>query len=343
MERITAKIYEVPDSELPPTNPGSKNIPPPSPASMRAEYDVVIVGGGPAGLSAAALCAKKTLRTAVFEEEGWGGILTQYCPDKRIDNYPGTRKGIRAGELATLLVDDALESGANLFLEGAEEVGRDGVLRTRNREVTGKVMILACGSTTAETSIPGEMPLAEAGLVHYKVPDPTLFRGMRVVVVGGGDTAISHVQRLLPFAEHVTLVHRKHALRSIPGILEEMTAGGNLMVLLDTQVERILGSFRLDGIQVRTAGEEVPRNIPADALIIGTGRVPNSIFLRNLGLMLDSRGHVVTDEKQRTGLPGFLAIGDLSSQFKMIVTAVAQAAVASQEAYIQIRNPYWKE
>jgi thioredoxin reductase (NADPH) len=343
MKGITAKIHEDPGSELPPANPGAKDIPLPSPASVKAEYEVVIVGGGPAGLSAAALCAKKTLQTAVFEEERWGGILTRYCPDKRIDNYPGTTKGILAGELAALLVDDALESGANLFLEGVEEIGREGFLRTGNLEVTGKVMILACGSTTAEARIPGERILADAGLVHYKIPDPSLFLGMRVVVVGGGDTAISHVQRLLPFAEHVTLIHRKPTLRSIPGIPEEMIEAGNLTVLLGARVEKILGSFRMEGIQVRTAGEEVPCNIPADAVIVGTGRVPNSISLRNLGLRLDSKGHVVTDERQRTSQPGILAIGDLSSQLKMIVTAVAQAAVASQEAYTQIRKPYWKE
>jgi thioredoxin reductase len=159
----------------------------------------------------------------------------------------------------------------------------------------------------------------------------------------GGDTAISHVQRLLPFTEQITLIHRKPTLRSIPGIPHKATETGNLSILLGARVEKILGSTHLEGVLVSTAGEETSRNIPADAVIMATGRVPNSFLLQNLGLTLDSKGHVVTDMWQKTRLPGILAIGDLSSPLKMIVTAVAQAAVASHEAYIQIRKPYWGE
>lgn len=343
MKGFRANVVDDTSGELSLVDLGAKGISLPSLSPAKAEYDVVIVGGGPAGLSAAALCAKKKLQTAIFEEERWGGILTRYCPDKRIENYPGTRKGILAGELASLLVDDALGAGAELFLEGVTEIYREGSLRTQNLEVAGKVMILACGSTTAEARIPGERAFAEAGLVHYRIPDPSLFRGMRVVIVGGGDTAISHVQRVLPFAEHVTLVHRNPTLRSIAGIPEEMIGAGNLTVLLGARVERILGSSHLESVQVKTAREEASRDIPADAVIVGTGRVPNSIALGDLGLPLDSKGHVISDSRQRTGLPGILAIGDLSSPLKMIITAVAQAAVASEEAYLQIRKPYWSE
>jgi thioredoxin reductase (NADPH) len=316
---------------------------PPLPTTLRVEYDVVIVGGGPAGLSAATLCAKKILRTAIFEDDCWGGVLTRYCPDKQIDNFPGTSRGILAKELAALLVGDARSAGADLFLQRVEEITREGILRTEEYEVTGKVMILACGSTTAEANIPGEGDLAAAGFVHYKVPDPSLFHAKRVVVIGGGDTAISHVRRLLPFAEQITLIHRKPTLRSIPGIPDEAMDTGNPSILLGARVEKILGSTHLEGVLVSTAGVEASRCIPADDVVMATGRMPNSFLLRNLGLKLDSKGHVVTDMWQKTCLPGILAVGDVSSHLKMIITAVAQAAVASHEAYIQIRKPYWGE
>ncbi len=178
------------------------------------DYDVVIVGGGPAGLSAAAFCGKKFLRTAVFEGKCWGGILTRHCPDKRIDNYPGVPKGILAEELAALLVEQAHGAGADLIDLGVEEIAPDGTVRAKDLETAGKVLILACGSNAGEAGIPGEKEFAGRG-VHYRVHDPSRFRGMRVVVVGGGDTAISHVHRLLGAAVRVTFVHRKPHLRSV--------------------------------------------------------------------------------------------------------------------------------
>lgn len=313
------------------------------PVGAIPEYDVVIVGGGPAGLSAAALCAGKLLRTAVFEEDCWGGILTRYCPDKRIDNYPGTRRGILAGELAALLVEGARDAGAELFLLGVEEISPEGTIRAKDLEVTGRVMILACGSTSAEANIPGERELAATGSVHYKVFEPSRFRGMRVVVLGGGDTAVSHVQRLFPFAERVTLVHRKPFLRAIPGLPREARDAENVEVLRNTRVERILGSSAVEGVRVRTDAEGPYRDLSADAVIIATGRVPNSAWMQRLGLALDGKGQVRTDESQKTSVPWILAAGDVSSSLRMIVTAVGQAAVAAQEAYEQIRTPYWRE
>ncbi len=301
------------------------------------EYDVVIVGGGPAGLSAAALCAGKLLRTVVFEEECWGGILTRYCPDKRIDNYPGTPRGILAGELAALLVEGAREAGADLHLRTVEEIGTEGAVRAKDFEVTGRIVILACGSTSAEANIPGERELAAAGGVHYRIPDPSRFRGMRVVVIGGGDTAVSHVQRLLPSAARVTLVHRKTLLRAVPGLPPEVREAENVEVLSDTRVERILGSGAAEGVRVRMGADGPARNLPADAVILATGRIPNSVLMKRLGISLDGSGQVRTDESQRTSLPWILAAGDVTSSLKMIVTAVGQAAVAAHEAHAQLR------
>lgn len=306
------------------------------------EYDVVIVGGGPAGLSAAAFCGKKFLRTAVFEGKCWGGILTQCCPDKRIDNYPGVPKGILAEDLAALLVEQARESGPDLFELGVEEITADGTIRAKDLEVAGKVFILACGSNPGEAGIPGEKEFAGRG-VHYRVHDPSRFQGMRVVVLGGGDTAISHVHRLLGIAERVTFVHRKPLLRSVEGLSAEALQAGNLEVLLGTVVEEILGTSRVEGVRLRQDADGQTRDLPADGVIVAAGRVPNSALFRNLGLALDPKGQIVTDDWQRTSVPRILAIGDVSSRLKMIITAVAQAAVAAHEALVQIRSPYWKE
>jgi thioredoxin reductase (NADPH) len=313
-----------------------------SPASSRADYDVVVVGGGPAGLAAASYCGRKMLRTAVFEGDCWGGILTRWCPDKRIDNYPGTPPGIRAEELAWSLVDFAQRSGVDLVEKRIDEISRDGELRAGNERYYGKAVILANGSTASEAGIPREKELAAPGKgIHYKIPDPSRFLGKRVVIVGGGDTALSHVQRLRGIASRITLVHRQEALRSAyesPGSLE----GNGVEVLLRTAVETILGEDRVEGVRLKNLAGGPTRDLPADAVVMAVGAKPNFALFRDLGVSVDLKGQIATDPWQRTSIPRFFAIGDVSSRLKMIVTAVAQAATAAHQAYAEVRSPYWK-
>jgi thioredoxin reductase (NADPH) len=314
----------------------------PAPVPEKADYDVVVVGGGPAGLAASSYCAQKFLRTAVFEGDCWGGILTRWCPDKRIDNYPGTRPGIRAEELAQSLVDFAQRSGVDLVESRVEEISRDGAIRAGNEQYRGKAVILANGSTAAEAGVPREKELAApGGGIHYKIPDPSRFRGMRVVVVGGGDTALSHVQRLSGFASRVTLVHRQGALRSEYGDSGKLDVDG-VEVLLRTAVETILGDDRVEGVRLKDLASGKTRDLTADAVVMAVGVKPNFALFRDLGVSLDPKGQVVTDPWQKTSIPRFFAAGDVSSPLKMIVTAVAQAAAAAHQAYAEVRSPYWK-
>lgn len=310
--------------------------------SARSDCDVIIVGGGPAGLSAAAFCGRKFLSTAVFEGESWGGILTRYCPDKKIDNYPGAPRGVRAGRLADMMLEAAKETGAHLIEEAVEEISPNGVVRSRNRLVRGKVVILACGSTAAQARVPGETALAERGAVYYRVPDPLLFRGRRVVVIGGGDTAVSHVQRLAGVAERVTLVHRHSSLRAEEAGAADLAGHKGVSLLFGTEVERILGTHRAEGVRARDLSSGRIFDVPADAVVVAAGRVPNTALLGELGLELDGRGRIVTDVWQKTSVQRVLAIGDISSHLRMIITAVAQAAAAAHEAHAQVRAPYWK-
>jgi thioredoxin reductase (NADPH) len=313
-----------------------------APVPAGIDYDVVVVGGGPAGLAAASYCGRKMLRTAVFEGDCWGGILTRWCPDKRIDNYPGTPPGIRAEELARSLVDFAQRSGVELVERRIEEISRDGELRAGNKRYHGKAVILANGSTASEAGIPRETELAApGGGIYYKIPDPSRFHGSRVVIVGGGDTALSHVQRLKGIASRITLVHRQEALRSDyegPGALE----GNGVEVLLRTAVETVMGEDRVEGVRLKDLASGTTRDLPADALVMAVGVKPNFALFRDLGLSLDPKGQIATDPWQRTSIPRFFAIGDVSSRLKMIVTAVAQAATAAHQAYAEVRSPYWK-
>src|SRR5574341_1527503 len=310
------------------------------PERLRSDFDVVIVGGGPAGLSAAAFCGRKFLSTAVFEGECWGGILTRYCPDKRIDNYPGAPRGIHAQALADALFEEARAAGAELIEQGVEGITAGGDVCTKELKARGKVVILACGSTAAVARIPGEKELSEKGGVLYRVPDPSRLRGKRVVVVGGGDTAVSHARRLDGVADSVTLIHRQSALRAQHGPLKAMEEMGRVSLLLGTSVEAILGTHWVEGVRAKNVSSGHTFDIPADAVVVAAGRAPNTVLLGDLGIDLDARGQVTTDVWQKTSVPRILAIGDVSSPLKMIITAVAQAAAAAHESYVQIRSPY---
>jgi thioredoxin reductase (NADPH) len=313
------------------------------PAPKPADYDVLVVGGGPAGLAAAACCGRKQLRTGVFEGDSWGGILTRWCPDKRIDNFPGVRPGILARELALFLIEDARRAGVDLIDGRVEEITPGGNVLAGSVSARGKILILASGSTSAEAGVLGERKFSgRGGGVCYLVRDPAVFHGKRVVVVGGGETAISLVRRLSGIASRIILVHRQSALRFPGDLPEEIDRDRGIRFLRDSTVEEILGSRCVEGVRIREHATGKTADLPADAVIMAVGRRPNTAILRDLDLALEPGGQVRTDLWQRTNVPGILAVGDVSSHLKMIVTAVAQAATAAHQAYLDIRTPYWR-
>lgn len=314
-----------------------------APDPKPAEYDVLVVGGGPAGLAAAAFCGRKRLRTAVFEGDSWGGVLTRWCPDKRIENYPGTPPGILARELAALLIDEARRSGVDLIEGRIEEITTGREVVAKDKRAKGNMLVLANGSIAAEAGILREREFAgRHGGVHYIVRDPAELRGKNVVIVGGGETAVSLVQRLSGIAARITMVHRQSDFR-IPGSLpEEFDREKGIAVLPDSTVEEFLGDERVEGVRVRDRRTGKDSVLPADAVVLAVGRRPNTAIFRDLALSLDGNGQVETDLWQRTSVPWILAVGDVSSHLRMIVTAVAQAATAAHRAYLDIRTPYWK-
>lgn len=303
------------------------------------EYDVVVIGGGPAGLSAASFCGRKQLRTAVFEGDAWGGILTRWCPDKKIDNYPGLRPGIPARELAGHLIEEARRAEVDLIGGRVEEITRDREVISGTASVRGKMVIVASGSTASESGILREREFADRSAgVHYVVRDPRSFRGKRVVIVGGGDAALSHARRLSGIASRVTLVHRRGRIRASRGLPAEVEPDRGPQFLLGFAVEELLGTGIVRGVRVRNLASGEVSDLPADAVILSAGRMPNRVMFRDLDLALDERGQLVADRWQRTNVPGILAVGDVSSHIKMIITAVGQAATAAHRAYLEIRG-----
>lgn len=313
------------------------------PLPSRKEYDVVVIGGGPAGLAAASFCGRNLLRTVVLEGDSWGGILTRWCPDKKIDNYPGVRSGILAQELAGHLIDEARRAEVDLIGGRVEEVTRDREVISGDTVVRGKMIIVATGSTASEAGILREREFSDRNAgIHYLVRNPEAFRGKRVVIVGGGDTAVSHARRLSGIASRITLIHRRKALRTPHLLPGEFDPEGGPEILFHSAVETFLGTDFVEGVRVRNLSTGAACDLAADAVIMAVGCRPNTVLFRDLDLAMDEKGQVVTDRWQKTNVPGILAVGDVSSHIKMIITAVAQAATAAHQAYLEIRSPYWK-
>ncbi|WP_457555251.1 NAD(P)/FAD-dependent oxidoreductase [Candidatus Pyrohabitans sp.] len=304
-------------------------------------YDVIVVGGGPAGLSAGIFCAERGMRVAVFESGSFGGALVSIYPGKLVLNYPGFPSGIRAKELAELFIKQARDYGVELKKERVLEITPQLRVKTDSAQYSAKAVVIATGTRPRELGIPGEAEFNYADLgVYYSVTDPERFAGRRVLVVGGGDSALEHAVELSRVAS-VTLVHRRGEFRANQKNVERLSRS-DVKVLLNTEVEEIGGESKVEWVKLRSAGGEL--KIEVDAVVLAVGHVPNSEIFAKLGLECDSDGRIKTDAAQRTSVPGIYAAGDIVSgvgHLELLVVAVAQGAVAAHNIYVELYEPYW--
>ncbi len=308
---------------------------------------MIVVGGGPVGLAAGMFCAHRRLSTLVLEARQLGGQLTSIYPSKSIYDYPGYI-AIEAEELGRLFIEHARESGCELR-EGEEvlelESSRDGItVKTDQGAYSAKAVILALGMGLFEPrllNVPGELELEGRG-VHYKVARRADFEGSRVLVVGGGDSALENALSVLAVAESVTLVHRRDEFRAMEKNVEAVNHSP-IEVLLNTEVVRILGKERVEACVLfnNTTGEQSARDF--DDVIVQIGLSPRVHRLRDWGLELIGRS-IRVGVDMGTSLKGVFACGDIityEGKDKRITSGCGEAAVAAMSAYKHIRRPYW--
>ncbi len=304
-------------------------------------YDVIVVGGGPAGLSAGIFCAERGMRVAIFESGSFGGALAAIYPNKLVLNYPGFPSGIKAKELAELLVKQAHDYGVEMRRERVLEITRELKVRTEEGEYSAKAIVIATGTRPRELGIPGEAEFNYGDLgVYYSVANIEKFAGKRVLVVGGGDSAVEAAVELSQVAR-VTLVHRRSEFRAIARNVERLRQS-SVEVLLNTELEEIGGDGKVEWVRLRSDGESFTIN--ADAVVLAVGHVPNTEIFARLGLDCDSDGRIKTDATKRTSITGIYAAGDIVSgvgHLELLVVAVAQGAVAAHNIYMELYEPYW--
>ena len=295
-------------------------------------YDMIIIGGGPGGYTAALYAARAGLDTVVLEKLSAGG---QMALTHQIDNYPGFEEGIDGFELAEKMQRQAERFGAKS--EYAEVFRVDlkadpKVVETSEGTYLGRTVAPATGANPRELGVAGEAALVGRGVAYCAACDGMFYRGKTVAVVGGGNSAAADALLLSRIAKKVILVHRRDSLRATKVYHQPLLQAENVEFAWNSQVTELLHGDKLTGIRVKDilSGEE--REIPCDGLFVSVGRKPATAFLEGQ-VELDAAGYVVADESTRTNIPGVFAVGDLrTKQLRQVVTAVADGAMAVHAA-----------
>lgn len=313
--------------------------------SQEPVYDVIIVGGGPAGLTAGIMCEERRLSVLILEGGTWGGLLATLYPNKAITNYPGFPDNIVAIELVRKWLTQAKRADIDMRTERVIEITPDCVVKTgEGNTYRGRAVIIAVGIRPRQLGIPGEQKFNKKNKgVYYYVTHPEQFVGKKVLVVGGGDTAVDAVLDLVDLADKTTIIHRKDTFRAVDEMVEKMKKT-KINILMNTEIKKIEGDRIVKKAVLKNTKEDKTFEIEVDAVILSVGLVPNTEIFENLGVKTDEKGYIITDTAQRTNIEGIFAVGDIvRGGFKLIIVGAAHGAIAAHHAYAYITKPYWAE
>jgi nitrogen fixation NifU-like protein len=307
------------------------------------DYDVIIVGGGPGGLTTGILCAYRGLKSAVFEASNWGGILSWLCPDKTIENFPGLCEKTTCSDLVKSWIEEANNLKVELKMERVSEISPDKKVTAKSGEYRGKTIVLATGSSPTSAGVKGEDKFSSNDRgVYYHVANPGKFTGKRVLVVGGGDSAVDAALNLADTADLITIAHRREELRAIPHKIQRLKGIDKVKILYSTELLEISGTDRVEKAIMRDLKEDETLELAVDSVVLAVGLSPNTEIFKKLGLEMDEKGYIKTDKTQKTSIEGIYAVGDVASDLQLVVVAVAHGATVAHHAYIELRKPYWR-
>lgn len=298
-------------------------------------YDMLIIGGGPGGYTAALYAARAGLSVLVLEKLSAGG---QMALSAAIDNYPGFPEGIDGFELAERMQQQAERFGAQTeyaLVEQADLAADPKVIDTSEGRFVTKTVVIATGAEARRLGLEKEDALVGRGVAYCAACDGMAYRGKDVAVVGGGDSAVADALLLSRVAKSVTLIHRRDRLRATKIYHESLKKAENITLLMNSQVTGLLADKRLTGIRVRDTRNGGESDLAVDGLFISVGRQPNTaLFAGQLKL---ENGYIAAGEDAKTSIPGVYAVGDVRTKaLRQVVTAVADGAMAvhSAEEYL---------
>ena len=306
---------------------------------MEQNADVLIVGGGPAGYTAALYAARSGLTTLVLEGTAPGG---QLAAAESVENYPGEPQAVKGWYLAERMRQGAERSGAATVLARVTALRLPGPKKLAETEAgtfAGRALIYAAGAFPRRLGIPGEERLLGRGVSFCAACDGAFFRGRDVAVVGGGNSAVSEALTLSRLCRQVTVVHRRDTLRAERQGVQALEQAGNVRFLWNAAVEAITGDKAVAGLQYRDLVSGRQALLPCAGVFVAIGRQPETTLLAGQ-LPLDPAGYVSADETTATAVPGVFAAGDVrSKRLRQVVTAAADGAVAAHMAAAYLEAP----
>ncbi len=296
---------------------------------MSNTYDVIIIGGGPAGLSAGLYTSRARLKTLLIEKAIVGGQITNA---ERVENYPGFPDGISGFELGELMRRQAESFGLEInYAEalGIELRGSEKVVKTSDGDYIGRAVIVAGGATLQRLGVPGEEKLTGRGVSYCATCDGPFFKDRVVAAVGGGDSAVEEGLLLTRFASRVIVIHRRDQLRASKILQERAFANKKMEFLWDSLVEDIQGENKVATIKIRNVKTGQTTALEVSAVFIYVGQRPNTDYLKGL-VPLDEKGCIIINERMETQIKGIFAAGDIRQNSpRQVITAAGDGVTAA--------------
>lgn len=297
----------------------------------RDGYDVIILGGGPAGFTAGLYTTRALLKTLLLERGPIGG---QAGSTDTIDNYPGFPDGVKGPELMERFQKQAERFGLELKLDAATSImarGKERIVHAGEKEYVARAVIIATGSDPNKLGVRGERELTGRGVSYCATCDGPFFRDAEIVVVGGGNSALDEGLFLTRFVKKLSIVHRRDSLRADRIYQEKAIANPKVGFIWDTVVAEIMGESLVTGVKLRNLKTDDMREMPIEGVFVFIGTTPNTEFLKG-SIKLDERGYVVTNERLETSMPGVWAAGDVQDPvYRQVVTSAGQGCAAALE------------
>ncbi len=321
LEKLEAQTIFIPDSD-----------------AELVETDLLIVGGGPAGLTAGIYAVRSGLRTAIVERDALGG---QVATTPIVENYPGFTS-VGGKSLVDIMVSHAPQYVQIFQGEAVVEIksGPPFSVKTNRRQFNTKTVLLATGASHRHLNIRGEKRLAGRGVSYCSTCDGPLFKNKKVVMVGGGNSAVTEALHLFHMGIDVTLIHRRDKLRA-QEFLAQQLFDNNIPVLWDTEVKEIRGEERVSEVLLVNNKTDKKTEFKTDGVFIAIGYEPAVELAETFGLKINEDGYIQQDGKHRTTIPGIYSAGDVEGGYKQIVTASGQGAEAAMTIFEDLINPYW--
>lgn len=294
--------------------------------------DMIVIGGGPAGYTAALYAARAGLDTLVIERLSPGGQMAQTM---QIDNYPGFEEGVDGFTLGLKMQKNAERFGVETRMTEATAVHLDGevkVIETDSGELRARTVVIATGADHRHLGLPNEEALIGRGVGYCAACDGMLYRGKTVAVIGGGNSAAADALLLSRICERVIVVHRRDSLRATKVYHDPLLKAENVEFRWNSTVEELIADGKLTALRLRDVQTGAETVVPVDGAFISIGRAPATWLFKD-SLDLDENGYIVADESTRTSIPGVFAVGDVRTKVvRQVVTAVADGASAAHYA-----------